>query len=403
MGTVRLTVGEPVRSAEPAGERWIATATLEPPLRGVARLWWSVEAAPGIRPGPVGDAAVLATVAPAMVAGTDLEVVGGTVTSGLLAGIDEAQQAWHQWRGWSPVTIRAEQAPATTTEPGSGGLLAYSGGVDSAFSAWRHVTGAAGPQQVPIDAAVFVEGFDVPLGDPSFQPALDRIAPPLAARGVPLVQAATNVRDLHADWQAYHGFALASMLTFAGGAQRTGIVAASDTYRRPVLGWGSNAITDPLLGSDRFSFRHDGAIDRVAKLRALAAWPEVIERLRFCWAGTDHAANCGRCLKCVTMAMTLQVLGLPLGCFAAPPSDATIVSVLRAAPTHGFTATYNQPILDEAVATGFDAPWIPTLRNRLRRARYAPALEVLVDPVRRRLPPRVARRLGIAGPGSPSR
>jgi hypothetical protein len=385
MGALRVTVGAPEASGGDGGTRIVtAAATLDPPLRGTERCWWSVEEHPALTIGPVADAAVLAAVAPAMAAGLDIEIRGAPVTSGLLAGIDEAQRAWQQWRGWTPVGIDAEEAPAVARS--NGALLAFSGGVDSSYTAWRHVSGSAGPQRLHLDAAVFVEGFDVPLRDPAVDRARARIAAPLEQRGVPVVWAATNVRDLHHDWQAFHGFALASVLTFVGGAQRAGLIAATDTYRDPVLGWGSNAVTDPLLGSGSFAIRHDGPVDRVEKLRALAAWPDAIERLRFCWSGTDHAANCGHCLKCATTAMALQVLDLPLTCFGEPPSDATIVAVLRASPTHGFTATYNQPILDEAVARGIDAAWVPALRSRLRKAQYLPALDRLLAPIRRRLP-----------------
>ena len=384
MGGLRVEVDEPTAVDGPDGSRLHASAHLDPPLLGVDRVWWSIDRSPRLEPGPAADAALLGVVAPAMVHGLDVEVVGLPVTPGLLAGVDRAQQAWHQWRGWSPVQVHAEEAaPAPLREGGA--VLAFSGGVDSSYSAWRHLTGTAGHEQVPIDAAVLVEGFDIPLDHPSMQRAADRVAPPLAERGVPVVRAATNLRALHEDWQAYHGFALASLLTFAGGGQRTGLIAATDTLDRPVLGWGSNAITDPLLGSDAFAIRYDGPVDRVAKLRALADWPDTIDRLRFCWAGADHATNCGRCLKCATTAMALQVLDLPTTCFEVPPSDATICEILRSSPPHGFTITYNQPILDEAMAGGIDAPWVPVLRARLRRARYGPAFDALATPVRRRL------------------
>ncbi|WP_421119274.1 hypothetical protein ACE2AJ_18205 [Aquihabitans daechungensis] len=379
-----MTVGPPTWSEAATGRTFEAEAGLDPPVRGTDRVWWSAEATTSSEPGPVADAAVLAVVAPAMAIGLDVEVVGAPVTAGLLAGIEETQRAWSQWRGWTPVAVRAEEAPAA---PRSGGaVLAYSGGVDSSYTAWRHLTGAAGPQRAPIDAAVFVAGFDIPVDHRSLGAAKARIAPPLEDRGLPVITAATNVRDLHDDWQAYHGFALASLLTFVGGAQSIGLIAATDTYERPVLGWGSNAITDPLLGSRAFAIRHDGAVDRLSKVRSLGEWPDLVERLRFCWAGTEHDRNCGQCLKCVTTAMMLVVLDLPTSCFDRFPDDDTICAVLKASPAHGFTATYNQPILDAAVEQGLDAPWVPALRTRLRRARYGPAVDTLTAPVRRRLP-----------------
>jgi len=322
---------------------------------------------------------------PAMAAGLDVEVRGGAVSSGLLGNLEEAQAARSQWRGWAPVRLVAEEAPPGP-RPGRAAVVAYSGGVDSGYTLWRHLDGAAGHQRRPVDAAIIVEGFDIPLDDPAFAGAVRRVAPPVEARGVPVVPAATNVRSIDDDWQAYHGFALASMLTFAGAAQGAGLVASTDTYARPVVGWGSNAVTDPLLGSDAFAIVHDGCgAHRVTKVAALAAWPDLLAALRFCWMGPRFDRNCGQCLKCVTMAMILRVLDLPTTCFDEAPGDEVICSVLRQSGTHGFTATYNQPILDLAVERDLQGPWVPVLRNRLRRARLGPAVDTLVDPVRRRV------------------
>ena len=386
-GSLVVTVDDPAPAAHDGAEVIEASATLEPPLRGIDRIWWRTAAGDILAPGRVADAALVAVTQPAMAAGLDVELRGGAVSAGLLGNLDEVQAAWSQWRGWAPVRLEAEEAPVGP-RPERAAVSAYSGGVDSAYTLWRHVDGAAGHQRRRVDAAILVEGFDIPLDDPAFSAAVRRVAPPVADRGVPVVTAATNVRAIDDDWQAYHGFALASMLTFAGGAQGAGLVASTDTYARPVIGWGSNAITDPLLGSDAFAIVHDGCgAHRVAKVAALAAWPDLLAALRFCWMGPRFDRNCGRCLKCVTMAMILRVLDLPTTCFDVAPSDEVICSVLRGAETHGFTATYNQPILDLAVERDRRDPWVPVLRNRLRRARLGPALDTLVAPVRRRVPP----------------
>lgn len=384
-GSLVVTVDDPSSVGRGGGEAVEAAATLEPPLRGVERLWWRTAQTDVLSPGRVADAALLAVVQPAMAHGLAVEVRGAPVSSGLLGNLEEVQAAWSQWRGWAPVPLRAEEARAGQRPPRSA-IAAYSGGVDSSYTLWRHVDGAAGHQRRPIDAALVVEGFDITLEDPAFVAAVRRVAPPVEARGVPVVTAATNVRSIDDDWQAYHGFALASILTFAGGGHGAGLIASTDTYARPVIGWGSNAITDPLLGSDAFAVVHDGCgAHRVAKVAALAAWPDLVAALRFCWAGPRLDRNCGRCLKCVTMAMILRVLDLPTTCFDEVPSDDAIGAVLRSSTPHGFTHTYNQPILDLAVERDLPDPWVPILRNRLRRARLSPAIDTLVEPVRRRV------------------
>lgn len=378
-------------SATPAANRtgFAASVRLEPPLNGFDELWWRTTATDTMTPGSVADAALLAVVMPAMANGLDIVIDGAPVSSALLANLTEAQRAWSDWQGWRPVQIQASSAGTTTTSPPSAGALAaYSGGVDSTYTLWRHLEGDAGHQRRRLDAAMFVSGFDIPLGDPTLHAAIHRALPPIESRGVPVVVAETNIRDLHPDWQRYHGFALASMLTFAGGSQQAGLVAASDTYARPMLGWGSNPITDHLLSSDGLQIVHDGCTDRVEKVRAIAEWPDALDALRFCWMGPAYDRNCGRCLKCITMAMILRTLELEPSCFDHPVSVDTICAVLRSEGPSGFTITYNQPILDLAVERGITEPWVPLLLRRLRRARLQPAAETLVAPLARRLPAR---------------
>lgn len=385
---IEVVVGPVETRREGGRDRHRQTAHLSPAIRGVDSVWWEVETHEAVKVRTDGDAALLAVVQPAMEHGLTVRVVGAPVSPSLLDGLTEAQRAWHDWGGWAPVAMEAE---TTTHDPwpvGDAAIAAFSGGVDSAFTVARHAHGDAGHQQRTLDAACFIAGNDLPVDHPDRAAAVARARSLLDAMevDVPLVEAASSSRDLTADWERYHGFALASSLTAVGGAQGAALVAASDTYARPVMGWGSNPVTDHLLGSRRFAVVHDGCgVTRVDKVAHLAHWPDAIARLRFCWVGPGHDRNCGTCLKCVTMAMILRVLDVAPSCFDRPPDDATIVGVLRASGPSGFTHTYNQPILDRAEERGLRDPWVAALRWRLRRARLQPPATVIADPVVRRV------------------
>jgi hypothetical protein len=384
------------------GPRWRGSATLDPPVRGCHELWFEIPAVDGWEPCASADPYVLGVLQPAMVAGRTVSVSGAAVSPSLLANLVDVQRAWRDWRGWPLVDVRVDRA-VERPAPSSGTVLAYSGGVDSAYSLLRHVTGQAGPQTRAIDLALFAHGFDIDRRqDEVFLAALGRIAPPVEALGVRIVPAVTNLRDLTDNWEPYHGFALAATLTFAGGSHAAGMIAASDTFARPMLGWGSNQMTDRLLGSDGFEIVHDACgVVRIDKVRALSAAPDLFTSLRFCWAGASLDRNCGRCAKCVLMAMILRVLDLPPTCFDEPVADEVICDVLERSGWSGFTITYNEPVLAEALARGIDAEWVSLLRRRVRRARYEPALATLSAPLRRRLPARIAARLP-AWDGKPS-
>lgn len=254
-------------------------ARLTPTIRGTDEIAWEVEDHPAVAMRSDGDAALLAALQPAMEHGLAVRVTGAPVSPSLLANLTEAQRAWSDWTGTPPVAMEVDQVGDDAWPGSDRTIAAFSGGVDSAFTVARHVHGDAGHQARPIDAACFVAGNDLAVDDPRRSEAVDRARALLEVLEVevPVVEAASTSRALAVDWERYHGFALAASLTAVGGAQAAALVAASDTYARPVLGWGSNPVTDHLLGSRRFAILHDGCgITRVDKVEYLARWPAAI-------------------------------------------------------------------------------------------------------------------------------
>jgi hypothetical protein len=105
---------------------------------------------------------------------------------------------------------------------------------------------------------------------------------------------------------------VATVLTMLSGRFSDGLIAAADDLRRFTLPEGTHPAIDPLLGSARFRIRHHGAdTPRLAKLAAVATWPEAFNALQVCWIHS-LATNCGRCVRCLTLATACAALGLPL-------------------------------------------------------------------------------------------
>ena len=125
---------------------------------------------------------------------------------------------------------------------------------------------------------LLVHGFDVPLDRTVvFEAVSDSSQSMLASIGMELVPMETNLRSLCGSWEDSFAAAVASCLTVLKSRFDGGMIGSSEPYDALVLPWGSNPLTDPLLGSDGFGIRHDGAeASRLEKLRVLLSWPEAM-------------------------------------------------------------------------------------------------------------------------------
>jgi hypothetical protein len=244
-----------------------------------------------------------------------------------------------------------------------------------------------------VAAGLTVHGFDVPLSDADpFARVRAKAARLLRSLGIAPLAIATNVRDLPIDWNHAHGAATAAALHWFSGRFAAGVVASTMMLGRPARPFGSQLLTDPLLGSLAFPILHDGAeVPRIEKIAALARWPEAAANLRVCWEGPARDENCGVCEKCIRTKLEY------LACGASLPQ--TLWGVPTAEEIRGWTirepwqVRQIDQILERAARSGLsDAPWIPPLlekRRDLRRRARRQALAVSVS----RLIPWRARRI----------
>ena len=98
--------------------------------------------------------------------------VRGTVSPSLLDNVERLQFIWERWsidcRGreavrYRRVDIEADDVAETDppSEP-SAAVAAFSGGVDSAFTIYRHVTRRAGRGTRDVRAAALIHGMEIP-------------------------------------------------------------------------------------------------------------------------------------------------------------------------------------------------------------------------------------------------
>lgn len=268
---------------------------------------------------------LLAFLLPAMRIGDPL-VVDGELDEGTLQGLLEWQGAMARWHPGqlTVVPIRAEVRridPQPTV--GSRALLAFSGGLDSAFSAVRHRPGAPDPgpdrtaRRASVATGLMVHGFDIPLDQPNtFRSAYDGSARMLSSLGITSRWLRTDVRALEPafgiSWETQaHGIWLVAALACLEPGHDLAIVPSSFPYDLQQLPWGSNPMTDHLLGSTSVPVWHDGSgTDRPTKAQTIARFAGVAAGVRVCWQGEHLDRNCGHCSKCLATQASFWAVGV---------------------------------------------------------------------------------------------
>lgn len=300
--------------------------------------------------------------------------VHGRVSPSLLRNLEDFQTAWASWKPseYGVIDIRAddetETPPVVRDRPA---IVAFSGGVDSAFTAYRHVRGFGTRFPRKLKAAVMVHGFDVPLEEPAtFERAFERSRRMTDSLGLSLIPMATNFRELTPEWTHSFGTGLASSMMLLSGGYSEGLVGLGIAYVHiEHLVEGSNALTDALLSYNRFRIIPDaGGFQRADKISALLEWPEFLENMRVCWRGPQKDRNCCVCEKCIRTILTLRVLGVPL-----PPSfpqdvDNRQIRKLRPLKELIMKTQYDN-IVSLAKKKSIEESWVKALQASLRRNR----------------------------------
>jgi hypothetical protein len=272
---------------------------------------------------------LLAFLLPAMQANAplELELPIDTVTLNNLMEWQEAMASWHP-ETLKVVLIKAplELKPETSREPGA--LTAFSGGVDSNFTIWRHSQSGESQafRKTKLRAGLMVQGFDIPLEQEAiFERAWNRSREMLDAFGLKTYRMKTNLRSLEKvpgclwDKNA-HGIWLAAALSCYEPWFGQMLIPSTYAYQKLLFPWGSNPITDPLCSSATTAYWHDGtAYTKLTKMQAIASQPAVQKLLRVCWEGEQLDRNCGHCFKCVTTQICFQLSGVEqMGAFPEP-------------------------------------------------------------------------------------
>jgi hypothetical protein len=282
-------------------------------------LWWDISGPQHSLPLPLTrhDMAATALAFYAMNHGANL-YVDGPVSRSLLESLEKFVACWVLWcpRLYKRIDITAaEEIYDDGPAPGAvhRAVAAFSGGVDSSFTVWRHVNGQAGRRSRQIIAASLIHGMDIPLANESaLTLAMANASTTLSSVGVPLFAIRTNWRDVvGVNWEMEYGTAISTCLRNWQGAADTALLGSDCDYARLVLPWGGNPITYGMLSAHDFTVSYDGGeFSRTEKVEHLLAWTAGLRNLRVCWEGPITGRNCGRCEKCLRTKLNFLAVGV---------------------------------------------------------------------------------------------
>ncbi len=376
---INIWVEEPVVD----GDCTTFSAVIEDPSEGRQTLWYKIPSAHSHLASNSFDAFIVANIFFIMKAGVDCHFHGNLSTS-LLRNLAEFQSAWAAWRPerYKQVEIKADtETEETVAKPRAVALAAFSGGVDSTFTIFRHTIGTC-PQawRRNIEACLFVNGFDIPLSDENaFERACEKVRSTLSKVGVKLITMSTNMQALNIEWDDTHIAGLASSLMFFKNNFNEGLIASGCAYNRLVTPWGSNPITDHLLSSSSFQIVHDGAaVRRLEKIKLLSAWPEGYDNLRVCFSAQNRDENCGLCAKCVMDILLMRMEGVRQPASYPHLSDAKLANLEIPTP-HQFAGFGS--VVVKAREAGIKDAWVSILDKRVTQLQRA--AQKSVSPIER--------------------
>ena len=369
---------------EKAEKTLTVSARVEWGTKAAQTLWYRLPLAYESALSPNADPFAIALLFAAM-RSADRMVVHSEVSPSLLRNLMEFQAAWASWLPdqLSIVQIVAEDEREPALDHSSPlAISAFSGGVDSSYTVFRHTLASQGRHTQLLTTGLFVHGFDIPLTQAEvFERATQRAARMLHSVGMEVLPVATNFREVMAPyirWENSFGSAIASCLLLLQGKFRIGLIPSSYSYQTLSLPYGSNPLTDPMLGNSCLSIIYDGAHQRrFGKIKALSSWPEALENLRVCWQGPQLDRNCCQCEKCIRNILTFRVVQAELPpCFSADVSDRQIRSLrLKGSALDGLRS-----LAFVARQQGINASWVNAVETVVRRSKRLNFLKQTIKP-----------------------
>jgi hypothetical protein len=305
---------------------------------------------------PTADAALAATVMPAMVHGGRLRM-SDQVSPRMLRSQREfqaMQRAWSlDWPFTEPLQEVEVEAPVREVgaiAPKRRAAAFFSGGIDS----WGIVL-----ENPDLTDLIFVRGFDLAHEGPQATVAdevEDRLRRAAEELGLQLHVVTTNLRaltDAELPWDVFYGCACAAVGLFLAPLFDRVLIAGDSDYAVQVA-FGANRLVDQLWSTEELEIVDAGGRStRQQRLERLVENPVACRSLRVCWETPDLTYNCGYCRKCVTTLIGLEAIGARERVTSFPPGSEVDPKVLAEYEiTHIVSLTLWEDLLDAIRAEG---------------------------------------------------
>jgi hypothetical protein len=246
--------------------------------------------------------------------------VRGTMSPRLLYGFNELQAAMElrEPKDHRRVEIRCDKLEAESANSVQPGVVTtFSGGADGFYTLWKHLPSSEPLTDFQVTHALFIHGLDIPPSDTATCRAIIERYSALAKRlQVEFVTAVTNVRSFRRlprgiDFLTGYslGQAPAGAVQVLGRGFRRYLSPSNYNYTQRGTG-SSHHSTDYLYSTETLEvLYHGGGLLRFGKLAALSEWEETYSNLRVCRGRYHGFRNCGKCPKCVSTMLQLELLG----------------------------------------------------------------------------------------------
>ena len=312
--------------------------------------------------------------------------IKGAVSEKAIRNANLLGEAWQCWLPeiYKPVEIVAEKVLDQSTLiqqslikiKADRSIAAFSGGLDSTFTAIRHARRLLGSAGYKVRDLVMVHGFDVNLHNQTdFDELLRRVEPFVESLGANLRIVKTNIKDAIAhDWEQVFAAQLACVLHQFSHECSQGLIASGAVLAEPDIRWGSTPQLDYLLSGGDFEIVHDGAaFSRTEKAALIAKYPPAIRSVKVCWQGEHQGRNCGLCEKCVRTRLNFLAAGVSdPECFE-DKFDLEMIDQLQVKNIQQLNL--HKSIIEDGKKLNAGSEWLSKLQHRveLMEIKFAPS------------------------------
>lgn len=267
--------------------------------------------------GVQSDVFLVACILGAMYYGEDVWV-RGPVSPRLAYHLDEYQHVMElrSHGEVKQVSIHYDKLSPLSAHPKGVGTT-FSGGVDSLFTVWSHLSHKQPDPGHQLTHGVFVRGFDImPSEKEKYDHHFERFHSKAAEVGVEVVELETNFLSMthqRLELPNFFGPLIVSCgLALPNLFQRFYTPSSWDHRALMRKAYSSDPLVDGFLSTDTMEIVHHGSTHRrIEKIIAISDWELAQDLMWVCLdaKSVEHPWNCSRCEKCVRTMIPLYGLG----------------------------------------------------------------------------------------------